>query len=70
LTILATSREALGIGGEWPWRVPSLGLPDPRGRLTLDRVLNRLAGEAELLADFIAGGASELLLRLGRTLWN
>ena len=37
LTILATSREALGIGGEWPWRVPSLSLPDPRGRLTLEQ---------------------------------
>jgi predicted ATPase/DNA-binding XRE family transcriptional regulator len=33
LTILATSREALGIGGERPWRVPSLSLPDPRGPL-------------------------------------
>ncbi|MGH2411019.1 MAG: ATP-binding protein, partial [Chloroflexota bacterium] len=29
LTILATSREALGIGGERPWLVPSLSLPDP-----------------------------------------
>jgi non-specific serine/threonine protein kinase len=38
LTILATSREALGIAGEQPWRVPSLGLPDPRARLTLERV--------------------------------
>ena len=37
LTILATSREALGIGGEWPWRVPSLSLPDPRGGLTLEQ---------------------------------
>jgi non-specific serine/threonine protein kinase len=27
--LLATSREALGIGGETPWRVPSLRLPDP-----------------------------------------
>ena len=35
LVVLATSREALGIGGEQPWRVPSLSLPDPRGRLTL-----------------------------------
>jgi non-specific serine/threonine protein kinase len=37
LTALATSREALGIGGELPWRVPSLGLPDARGRLTIER---------------------------------
>jgi non-specific serine/threonine protein kinase len=38
LTILATSREALGIAGEQPWQVPSLGLPDPRARLTLEQV--------------------------------
>ena len=30
LTILATSREALGIAGETTWRVPSLTLPDSR----------------------------------------
>ena len=28
LTILATSREALGIAGETAWRVPALALPD------------------------------------------
>ncbi len=28
LTILATSREALGLPGERTWRVPSLSLPD------------------------------------------
>jgi non-specific serine/threonine protein kinase len=28
--VLATSREALGIGGEVAWRVPSLPVPDPR----------------------------------------
>ena len=28
--ILATSREALGIGGEQVYRVPSLSLPDPK----------------------------------------
>jgi non-specific serine/threonine protein kinase len=28
LRVLATSREALGIGGEVSWRVPSLSLPD------------------------------------------
>ena len=32
LTILATSREALGIAGETTWRVPSLTLPDPPAR--------------------------------------
>jgi predicted ATPase/class 3 adenylate cyclase len=30
LTILATSREALGISGEFTHRVPTLSLPDPR----------------------------------------
>ena len=30
LHIVATSREALRIGGETVWRVPSLSLPDPR----------------------------------------
>jgi predicted ATPase/DNA-binding XRE family transcriptional regulator len=29
LTILATSRELLGVAGEVVWRVPSLDLPDP-----------------------------------------
>lgn len=29
LTILATSREALGVPGEITWRVPSLSAPDP-----------------------------------------
>jgi non-specific serine/threonine protein kinase len=37
LSVLATSREALGIGGERALRVPSLHLPDPRGRLTLEQ---------------------------------
>lgn len=34
--ILATSREALGIGGETSWRVPPLSLPDPRHLPSLD----------------------------------
>jgi predicted ATPase/DNA-binding XRE family transcriptional regulator len=34
LTILATSREGLGIGGETLWRVPSLSLPDVQTALT------------------------------------
>lgn len=33
LRILATSREALGLRGETIWRVPSLALPPPAGRL-------------------------------------
>jgi predicted ATPase len=52
LTILATSREALGMAGEQPWWVPSLGLPDPRARLTLEQGDHGLAGTrfAESLA--------------------
>ncbi len=34
LTILASSREALGIGGEQIYRVPSLSLPDPKQAYT------------------------------------
>src|SRR5574339_1011596 len=30
IKILASSREALGVQGEVAWRVPSLGLPDPK----------------------------------------
>jgi predicted ATPase/DNA-binding CsgD family transcriptional regulator len=30
VTVLATSREALGLTGEVAWRVPSLPVPDPR----------------------------------------
>ncbi len=30
LRLLVTSQEALGVGGERPWRVPSLALPDVR----------------------------------------
>jgi len=30
IRIIATSRERLGVAGETVWRVPSLGLPDPR----------------------------------------
>ncbi len=33
LKILATSREALGVGGEVSWLVPSLSMPDDPGRL-------------------------------------
>ncbi len=35
--ILASSREALGIGGEQTYRVPSLSLPDPRRRRRRNR---------------------------------
>ncbi len=34
LRVLATSREALGVGGEVSWPVPPLSLPDPRRLLS------------------------------------
>jgi len=38
LTVLMTSRQPLGVGGEIIWRVPSLGTPDPRVRMGTDEV--------------------------------
>lgn len=39
LRILATSREALGVGGEISWPVPSLSLPDSRHPPSSDELL-------------------------------
>jgi predicted ATPase/DNA-binding SARP family transcriptional activator/DNA-binding CsgD family transcriptional regulator len=39
LTILATSRQVLGIAGEMRWRVPSLAVPDPRSRAAVAELL-------------------------------
>jgi predicted ATPase/DNA-binding SARP family transcriptional activator len=39
LTILATSREPLRIGGEVTVRVPSLGLPDPRHEVSAEALM-------------------------------
>ena len=38
LKILASSREALGIAGEVPYRVPSLNTPDPENLPSLDQL--------------------------------
>jgi predicted ATPase len=38
LRLLTTSREPLRISGERVWRVPSLGIPEPRSRLLPDQV--------------------------------
>jgi predicted ATPase/Tfp pilus assembly protein PilF len=38
LRILATSREALGIAGETVWRVPSLAVPAPEARDSVERL--------------------------------
>lgn len=39
LRILATSREALGIAGEVTWCVPSLSLPDPHRKLSVEALM-------------------------------
>ncbi|MBV6451241.1 MAG: hypothetical protein MHPDNHAH_01972 [Anaerolineales bacterium] len=38
LTIVATSREALGVAGEMAWHVPSLSLPDAKHAAPLDEL--------------------------------
>ena len=40
IRIMATSREALGLGGELTYRVPSLTLPDPRRLPAASRLLD------------------------------
>jgi non-specific serine/threonine protein kinase len=49
LTILATSREALGIDGETRWRVPSLAVPDSPDITPIDDLLQYEA--VRLLVD-------------------
>ncbi|HVE76739.1 MAG TPA: AAA family ATPase, partial [Actinomycetota bacterium] len=39
VTIVATSREPLGIGGETTWKVPSLHLPALNGRVSPDELI-------------------------------
>jgi non-specific serine/threonine protein kinase len=49
LRVLATSREALRISGELPWRVPSLDFPDLAGPVDPTRMLDY--GAVGLLVD-------------------
>jgi non-specific serine/threonine protein kinase len=56
LTILATSREALGIAGETTWRVPSLTLPDPDLEVRLPP--SRAKRAAASLAEANGGGGT------------
>ena len=60
LTILATSREALGLASERTWRVPSLTVPDPHD---VGRSADLLSYEAvNLLADRAAAVDSGFLI--------
>ena len=74
LTILATSREALGIAGETAWRVPSMRTPDAQ-RLTPSDLLEYeavrllveragIAGSSFAVTSANAGSVTEVCRRL------
>ena len=62
LTVLATSREPLGVTGEATWQVPSLALADDAIELFADRA--RLAKTDFAIADDNAAAVAEICRRL------
>jgi predicted ATPase/class 3 adenylate cyclase/DNA-binding CsgD family transcriptional regulator len=62
LTVLATSREPLGVTGEAGWQVPSLSLSDDAIELFADRA--RLARSGFTVNDDNAGAVTEICRRL------
>jgi predicted ATPase/class 3 adenylate cyclase/DNA-binding CsgD family transcriptional regulator len=62
LTVLATSREPLGVAGEVTWRVPSLSLADEAIELFTDRA--RLARPDFVLTDRHVASVEEICRRL------
>jgi predicted ATPase/class 3 adenylate cyclase/DNA-binding CsgD family transcriptional regulator len=62
LTVLATSREAIGVAGEVSWRVPSLSLADEALALFTDRA--RHARPDFTLTDDNAAAVGEICARL------
>ena len=62
LTVLATSREPLGVTGEATWQVPSLSLADDAIELFADRA--RLAKTDFAIADDNAAAVAEICRRL------
>jgi predicted ATPase/class 3 adenylate cyclase/DNA-binding CsgD family transcriptional regulator len=62
LTVLAASREAIGVAGEVSWRVPSLSLADEAIELFTDRA--RHARPDFTLTDDNAAAAGEICRRL------
>jgi predicted ATPase/class 3 adenylate cyclase/DNA-binding CsgD family transcriptional regulator len=62
LTLLATSREAIGVAGEVGWRVPSLSLPDEAIELFADRA--RRARSDFAVSDDNAAVVGEICARL------
>src|SRR5882757_5926003 len=62
LTVLTTSREPIGVGGEVIWRVPSLSLDDEAVELFTDRA--RLVRPAFSLTDTNRATVTEICRRL------
>ncbi|WP_156298493.1 helix-turn-helix transcriptional regulator [Mycobacterium paragordonae] len=62
LTVLATSREPLGVTGEAAWQVPSLSLSDEAVELFADRA--RLARSGFAIDEDNRGAVAEICLRL------
>ncbi len=62
LTLLATSREPIGVAGEATWRVPSLSLADEAIELFADRA--RLAQADFTITDDNAAAVVEICVRL------
>jgi predicted ATPase/class 3 adenylate cyclase/DNA-binding CsgD family transcriptional regulator len=62
LTLLATSREAIGVAGEAMWRVPSLSVADEAIELFADRA--RLAQPGFTVTDDNAAVVAEICQRL------
>ena len=62
LTVLATSREPIGVAGEVSWRVPSLSLADEAIELFADRA--RLARPDFKLSDDNAAAVRDICRRL------
>jgi predicted ATPase/class 3 adenylate cyclase/DNA-binding CsgD family transcriptional regulator len=62
LTVLATSREPLGVTGEAGWQVPSLSLSDDAIELFADRA--RLARTGFVVDDDNVGAVTEICRRL------
>jgi predicted ATPase/class 3 adenylate cyclase/DNA-binding CsgD family transcriptional regulator len=62
LTVLATSREAIGVAGEVSWRVPSLSLADEAIELFSDRARHARPGFA--VSDDNAATVTEICRRL------
>ena len=62
LTVLATSREAIGVSGEVSWRVPSLALADEAIELFIDRA--RHARPDFTVSDDNAAAVGEICARL------